>query len=195
MVILHDPEPLYAAGLAAVLSGLLTAEPVVLPWDEPFVTLDPEALVFVGVRRHVPADVDRVRAVLAGGVATIVMGVPSDDRDVIEFVRTGVHALPRDCGVPDLVLALEGVTQPVSGQHLRSADRHQADPSRPTPRELEVAGLLAQGMTNRQIAKHLVISENTVRNHLGHIYAKLGVTSRTQAVLRAGQLGWLRLPQ
>ena len=49
-------------------------------------------------------------------------------------------------------------------------------------------------MSNRDIAGNLFISEHTVRNHLGHIFGKLGVTSRTQAVIKAGEVGWLRLP-
>jgi DNA-binding CsgD family transcriptional regulator len=45
-------------------------------------------------------------------------------------------------------------------------------------RELEVAKLVAQGRTNRQVAEALSLSEKTIENHLGRIYAKLGVSSR-----------------
>jgi non-specific serine/threonine protein kinase len=54
-----------------------------------------------------------------------------------------------------------------------------------TPREAEVLGLLAQGKTDRQIAAALLISEKTVGRHLEHVYAKLGVTSRTAATAHA----------
>ena len=50
-----------------------------------------------------------------------------------------------------------------------------------TPREVEVLRLLAQGFTNAQIAERLVVSPLTVHTHLGNIYSKLGVTSRSAA--------------
>jgi two-component system, NarL family, response regulator DegU len=60
-----------------------------------------------------------------------------------------------------------------------------------TPRELEVLGLMKLGRTNRQIAADLVISLGTAKNHVEHIIAKLGVSDRTQAVVRALELGIL----
>jgi DNA-binding NarL/FixJ family response regulator len=51
-----------------------------------------------------------------------------------------------------------------------------------TQREREVLGLLVQGMSNRQIARTLCISESTVKNHLHAIFLKLDVTDRTQAI-------------
>ena len=62
-----------------------------------------------------------------------------------------------------------------------------------TPRELEVLGLLKLGMTNRQIAQELVISPGTAKNHVEHIIQKLEVSDRTQAVVRAFELGILDL--
>lgn len=57
-----------------------------------------------------------------------------------------------------------------------------------TKREWEVLALVAHGFKNRQIAATLVLSEKTVQNHLIHIYQKLGVTSRIEAVLQANML-------
>jgi LuxR family transcriptional regulator, maltose regulon positive regulatory protein len=57
-----------------------------------------------------------------------------------------------------------------------------------TAREQEVLKLLAAGLTNPEIAKRLVISSETVKKHTGHIYNKLGVSNRTQAVTRAREL-------
>jgi LuxR family maltose regulon positive regulatory protein len=60
-----------------------------------------------------------------------------------------------------------------------------------TPRELEVLQLLGEGRTNREIAEALVITLNGVKKHTSNIYGKLGVHSRTQAVVRAQELGIL----
>ena len=62
-----------------------------------------------------------------------------------------------------------------------------------TPRELEVLQLLAEGLANKAIALQLDISEHTVKFHVNAILAKLGVQSRTQAVVRATRLGLIIL--
>jgi LuxR family maltose regulon positive regulatory protein len=58
-------------------------------------------------------------------------------------------------------------------------------------REREVLGLIAAGLTNREIAAELYIAAGTVKRHLNNIYGKLQVHSRTQAVARARELGLL----
>ena len=60
-----------------------------------------------------------------------------------------------------------------------------------TPRRAEVLRLMARGQTNRQIAKNFIVSPGTVRLHVQHITAKLEVIGRTQAAVRASQLGLL----
>jgi DNA-binding NarL/FixJ family response regulator len=62
-----------------------------------------------------------------------------------------------------------------------------------TERELEVLKLAAKGMTNREIAQELVISVRTVQVHLTNVFGKIGVGSRTEAVLYALREGWLTL--
>jgi len=61
----------------------------------------------------------------------------------------------------------------------------------PTPRELEVLGWVAAGLTNEQIAEQLVVGLSTVKKHINNLYAKLGVATRTQALRRARELGLL----
>ena len=62
-----------------------------------------------------------------------------------------------------------------------------------TPRELATLRLLAEGKANKEIARDLGISERTVKTHLGHLFEKLGVTSRTEAVKIATRRGLVRL--
>ena len=63
-----------------------------------------------------------------------------------------------------------------------------------TPRELEVLGLAAEGLRNKEIATRLVLSEKTVKNRISNVFAKLQVNDRTQAVLHALRTGLIRLP-
>ena len=62
-----------------------------------------------------------------------------------------------------------------------------------TAREVEILKLMALGQANKQIAKRLEISEKTVRNHVSHMYEKLGIYERSQAVLYAVRKGLVEL--
>ncbi len=64
-----------------------------------------------------------------------------------------------------------------------SLKNQQETENKLSDREMEVFGLLLQGLSNQQIASKLQISEKTVEKHLTNIYAKAGVSSRTEAVL------------
>ena len=67
--------------------------------------------------------------------------------------------------------------------------RRSHNPGSLTEREVEVLRLAASGLGNREIASTLVISQKTVEHHLEHVFDKLGVTSRTAAVVFAMQNG------
>ncbi len=62
-----------------------------------------------------------------------------------------------------------------------------------TERELEVLRLIAEGQSNQEIADQLVVTLGTIKAHVSHIYNKLDVHSRTQAILKADQLHLLEL--
>jgi NarL family two-component system response regulator LiaR len=92
----------------------------------------------------------------------------------------------------------EAIIDPTAAARLVSA-LSRSDSGRPktapleqlTSREREVLVLIAQGRANKRIALELGISEKTVKNHVGHVLAKLGVTDRTQAAVLAVQEGLL----
>jgi DNA-binding NarL/FixJ family response regulator len=82
------------------------------------------------------------------------------------------------------------------GKDTQGAEARRAPPaSTVTPRQLEVLELMLRGKANRQIARELSISPGTVKVHVEHIIAKLEVSDRTQAVVRALQLQILELPE
>ncbi len=69
------------------------------------------------------------------------------------------------------------------------AARRQARPAGLTGREVEVLGLLARGLSNKEIAERLVISRKTASHHVEHIYAKTGTANRALASLFAANHG------
>jgi two-component system, NarL family, response regulator LiaR len=79
---------------------------------------------------------------------------------------------------------------PISSSH---SSHQSASYETLTERELEVLGLLAQGMPNKEIAAHLTISERTAKFHVSSIMGKLGATNRTEAVSLAAQRGLITL--
>jgi len=89
--------------------------------------------------------------------------------------------------------------QVVDGADLSTVGNLAQSPSSPlieplTPRELDVLALIAQGLTNKEIAQQLVITHGTVRQHAYNLYQKLQVNTRQQAIMKAADLGVL-LPE
>ena len=133
--------------------------------------------------------------------------VLSDERDpaqVAELLRGGVRAiLPRDAGAREIVAAVSaaaaGLTA-VAGEWssaLRAAvgtARSQENHAEPlTPREIEVLRLIAEGLGNKQIAARLAISEHTVKFHVGSVFAKIGASTRAEAVVIGARRGLIVL--
>ncbi len=109
--------------------------------------------------------------------------------------------LPRGAKPRQLRAALYAVSEGLSvidpslttPQWVSSAPSQQSIPEPLTPRELDVLSLLAEGLTNRAIGLQLGISENTAKFHVQAVLSKLGVSSRTEAVVLATRLGLLTL--
>jgi len=86
----------------------------------------------------------------------------------------------------------EALLDPLFAARLVDASAQPAGepaPERLTAREQEVLALIARGYSNKRIARELGIAEKTVKTHVGHVLAKLGVTDRTQAAVHAVRMG------
>jgi DNA-binding NarL/FixJ family response regulator len=119
-----------------------------------------------------------------------------ENATVVEVIRAGaIGYLLKNTRVDELRSAIKAAAaghvqlSPQASAFLLGAVRVPQPPDPLTPRELEVLRLLAQGHSNKEIARRLHLAGETVKFHLRHILAKLGVQSRTQAVLVAMRLG------
>jgi DNA-binding NarL/FixJ family response regulator len=132
------------------------------------------------------------------GAATSPAVVLSDERLTARLVGLGVRAvLPREAALEQIVAALYAaaaglIAVPVeTGSSMIPASDFEVDNL--TPRELEVLEMLAEGLSNKQIAAHLNISEHTAKFHVNSILNKLSAGTRTEAVMRALRRGLLRV--
>ncbi len=141
--------------------------------------------------------------------ARIIMLTASDEEaDLYEAVKNGASGyLLKDSSIDEVAQAVRVVAD---GQSLISpsmaiklldefkqmsrSDRSSVPTPRLTERELEVLRLVAQGLNNREIAKRLFISENTVKNHVRNILEKLQLHSRMEAVMYAVREKLLDIP-
>jgi DNA-binding NarL/FixJ family response regulator len=91
-------------------------------------------------------------------------------------------------------LAREGPTTQERGMPSPAIADHDDLQSRAlSPREVELLRIMAHGHTNEQIAKELLLSTSTVKNHVGRILSKLGASDRTQAVVMAIEMGLISI--
>jgi DNA-binding NarL/FixJ family response regulator len=142
-------------------------------------------------------------------VKVIVLTTYADDKSVFDALRAGARGyLTKDASAEEIRRALEQVTSdqvaidPAVQHHLVDAitaapPPAQAAPRLPgglTPREAEVLALVADGMSNSEIAARLVVSEATVKSHISHLLTKIGARDRAQAVGYAYQHGLVSPP-
>ena len=121
---------------------------------------------------------------------------------VIAAIKAGaIGYLLKDTQAHELRRAIKAAAagqvqlSPQASAYLMHKVRTDEAPVVLTDRETEVLHLLAQGQSNKEIARTLQITEDTVKSHVKHILAKLGVQSRTQAVLSAQQRGLISTAQ
>jgi DNA-binding NarL/FixJ family response regulator len=129
-------------------------------------------------------------AVIAGAAGYVLKGAaPEQLTDAVRQVLDGEFLFDQKL-IIDLLRSMAGREKP-SAPSSRAAASEQSIAEPLTDRETEVLRHLAQGQTNPQIARELVVSPGTVKNHVRDIISKLGVSDRTQAAVRAIELGLL----
>jgi len=116
----------------------------------------------------------------------------ADNRRILDALEAGAsgyllkHAAPDELlGAIRAAAAGEAPLDPKAARALLDSRRRVQPDKALSPREQEVLRLVAQGLANKQIARRLAISERTVKAHLTNVFARLGVTDRTQAALWA----------
>jgi DNA-binding NarL/FixJ family response regulator len=127
-----------------------------------------------------------------------------DDQKIAAAIQAGaMNYLLKNSSPADLVRTIQEVyagsanLSPEITRRLVAGLQQPAKPVAPetslTERENEILRLAASGLTNPEIAEKLFISEGTVRFHISNIFSKLGVSSRSQAILYALRQGWVDL--
>ncbi|MFI7355030.1 response regulator [Streptomyces avidinii] len=134
-----------------------------------------------------------------GAPRVLVLTTYDTDADILAAVEAGASGyLLKDAPPEELAAAVRtaaaGQSALAPAVALRLMDRMRTPAEALTKRELEVLQLVADGLSNQQISKKLFLSQATVKSHLVHVYAKLGVDSRTSAVAAAATRRLIRTP-
>jgi DNA-binding NarL/FixJ family response regulator len=209
-IVVADDQTAVREGLALMLSLLDDVEVV----GE---AADGEAAVEL-VARHAPDVVlmdlrmprmDGVAATAAiraahPGTRVVVLTTYADDDHILSALQAGALGyLTKDAGRVQIAQAVraaatgQSVLDPMVQQRLLAVAVQSSAPPSPAPtpaegltaRETEVLGLIAAGLSNREIAEHLYVTEVTVKSHINRLFAKIGVRDRAQAVRYAYERG------
>ncbi|WP_210725682.1 response regulator [Arthrobacter silvisoli] len=122
--------------------------------------------------------------------AVLVFTTYDSDADIVRAVDAGAMGyLLKDAAPDEIFAAVRGASRGQSHMSAPVASRLFQQMRNPdealTPREAELLTLLTEGLSNKELGRKLFISEATVKSHLAHIYAKLGVDSRAAAIAKA----------
>ncbi len=213
-VLVVDDQELFRRGLIMLLSGDSDIEVVgeaadgVTATDLAVATVPDVILLDVRMPRRTGVEACRMIKEAVPSAKIIMLTVSDEEADLYESVKNGAAGyLLKDSSIEEVAQAVRVVNE---GQSLISPsmavklidefkqmskpDRTPGPGLRLTERELEVLRLVAKGLNNREIAKQLFISENTVKNHVRNILEKLQLHSRMEAVMYAMREKLLDLP-
>lgn len=214
-VLLADDQRVVREGLAMLLGLLPDVEVVGTAADgeqaiELAARLRPD-VVLMDLRMPRCDGIEATRRLRAepGASQVIALTTYADDRSVLDALRAGARGyLTKDAGAEEIRAALVQVADghavidravhhhlvdalggAAGGEPAREPGPPRARPDGLTPREAEVLSLMAEGLSNAEIAGRLVVGEATVKSHVNHLFAKLGVRDRAQAVAYAYRRG------
>lgn len=202
-IMMVDDHPVVRAGLRALLEADESIEVVAeaSTGDEALLSLETLAATADGAPDLVLMDlnlgegiggIETTRRLRAAHPGVQVLAVTTFDAeaDIVGALEAGATGyVLKDSPTEALI---EAVGEAAAGRSILSPEVQQRLMTRMTnphsalsPRETEILETLATGVTNREVAKLLFISESTVKTHLVHIYDKLGVDNRTAAIREA----------
>ncbi|SDH17529.1 DNA-binding response regulator, NarL/FixJ family, contains REC and HTH domains [Lentzea fradiae] len=201
-LVIVDDHPVVRDGLRGMLStGDFEVVGEAASGDEAVavVTATSPDVVLMDLRMPGSDGVSAIERLRGHPCRVLVLTTYDTDRDVLPAIKAGATGyLMKDTPRDELHRAIraahagEAVLSPAVATRLLGQVREPAlEPL--SARELEVLALVAKGSTNRAVAAALFISEATVKTHLLHVYAKLGVSDRAAAVAVAYERGLLKL--
>ncbi len=196
-LVLVDDHPVVRAGLRALLDGQDDLTVVAEASDaasavDVVESFRPDVVLMDLNLGSGPGGVSATAALRARShpPRVLVLTTYDTEADILAAIDAGAAGyLLKDAPPEELYRAIRGTArgETVLASTVAARLVRRASSSRPslTEREVQILQLLARGRANRELAKELFLSEATVKSHLSHIYAKLGVDSRTGAVAAA----------
>jgi DNA-binding NarL/FixJ family response regulator len=211
-VVVADDQALVREGLSTLLEATPELDPVAAARDgEEAVALCAEHRPDVVLMDLRMPGMDCVQATarireLYPDIEVVVLTTHADEASILDALRAGARGyLTKDAGIAEIARAIHAAAahqtllDPVVHQQLVAAATGRGEalqgseaggrarppgplPDDLTPREAEVLALIARGLSNREIATELFVSEATVKTHINHVLRKIGARDRAQAV-------------